>query len=909
MGQLEKILNTPTKLSEPQEAAVLSEAENVKIIAGAGAGKTETLTRRILYLLMVKKVEPSSIVAFTFTEKAAQSMKSRIYQRIQEIGSKDMLRHFGEMYVGTIHGFYFRILQEKFGYGDYGVMDENQEMAFVLRYGYNIGINSNKFKGIYSSKVTLFLDTLNIVYGEMIDRDILKDQDYDFFHSMEKYEGFLNEHHRLTFNYMSHLAIEELSKAPEILDYVKYLIVDEFQDINRAQFALIKMIGDNASVFVVGDPRQSIYQWRGSDERYFNEFSDHFPNAMTIPINQNRRSAKKIIKASNTIADNFETSSYDHMKEVRDEEGYVNTIFFSDMDSEAETIADKIKHAKEAGANYSDFGILFRSVNTSAQPIIDKFRKLRIPYMVGGKIGLFKRGEAQALGRLMVWLNEKGFWQSDKFNWKDRLIGPDLLKTAVEHWRNAVGFDLPENLEVQLQNWKDTVLNESYNDYKEILSELLIILGYKQFDQDDPYDATLMANIGRFSSMLNDFESANRYGGKDGKWKIKSELNSLTWYLNTYATKAYEEQPSDDISNVDAVSIMTIHQAKGLEWPTVFLPSMVSMRFPSSRAGRAKEWMIDSKFIRDPARLYGSIEDEKRLFYVAVTRSRDNLVLSRFTSLNGKKKGSSIFLNILNQEEKDGHDFVLPEHNSLDKTAEELSAYSTKELIDYRRCPFHYRLASQWRYSQGISPFMGYGETMHSCLQRAGDLIKNQDMGPLEAVEKAFMEKFFLPFATEKFSEKIGETLKEQMRAFAKNNVEDMYRIDEVETRIEFPLENATVTGRADVILNGEEALEVRDYKTSDKVFEDADSTLQVQLYAVGLSYLGKRINKGSVANISETQIKPVGVTYTDLEESKEIAKTLIDRIKNHDFKANPGSFCEKCEYNLICKWSRQDKP
>lgn len=286
----------------------------------------------------------------------------------------------------------------------------------------------------------------------------LKEQDYDFFHSMEKYEGFLNKHHRLTFNFMSHLAIKGLTNSPEVLGYIKYLIVDEFQDINRAQFTLIEKIGEHASIFVVGDPRQSVYQWRGSDERYFNEFSDHFSNVQTIPIDQNRRSSKKIIGVSNTIADNFETGSYNHMKEEREHEGHVSTLFFEDMDLEAKTIAETIKRAKEQGADFSDFGILFRSVNTSAQPIIEIFRKLKIPYMVGGKIGLFRRGEAQALGRLMAWLSESGFWQLDNFNWKERLMGSDLLITAIEHWKNAVKFTLPTDLKVKLQIWKDSVL-------------------------------------------------------------------------------------------------------------------------------------------------------------------------------------------------------------------------------------------------------------------------------------------------------------------------------------------------------------------------------------------------------------------------------------------------------------------
>lgn len=160
---IDRILNVPKKLSDIQRAAVLSDKNHIRIIAGAGAGKTETLTRKIVYLLLIEKVEPSSIVAFTFTEKAAQSMKSRVYDRIKHLGGDEICAQLGDMFIGTIHGYCSRLLEDHFRYGNYEVFDENQEMAFIMRVGWELGLNKN---GKYSTNCETFLNTLNVVYGE-----------------------------------------------------------------------------------------------------------------------------------------------------------------------------------------------------------------------------------------------------------------------------------------------------------------------------------------------------------------------------------------------------------------------------------------------------------------------------------------------------------------------------------------------------------------------------------------------------------------------------------------------------------------------------------------------------------------------------------------------------------------------
>lgn len=194
---MERILNEPYELSEDQKQAVISSSKYTRIIAGAGAGKTETLARKILYYLIYRKASPSSIVAFTFTEKAAESMKSRIHQRLTELDETDILRKFGEMYIGTIHGYCSRLLQDNYGLSNYSVLDENQHMAFVIREGYNFGLNKAEYNkyGSYLMKCKVFISTLSAYYSELLDENSLSPADEHFKIKLERYEGALKRHH------------------------------------------------------------------------------------------------------------------------------------------------------------------------------------------------------------------------------------------------------------------------------------------------------------------------------------------------------------------------------------------------------------------------------------------------------------------------------------------------------------------------------------------------------------------------------------------------------------------------------------------------------------------------------------------------------------------------------------------
>ena len=900
---VQKILNEPKELSESQKQAVLSPKKCTRVIAGAGAGKTETLTRRIVYLLLYKNVDPSNIVAFTFTEKAAQAMKSRIYQRMDQLGRNDIAKRLGEAYIGTIHSFCLQILEDHFGYGNYRVFDENQEMAFLLRSGWGLGLTI--FPGPYSRVCDNFLRNAGVVYNELLDREKIKQKSKDFYDAFVRYEELLDSHKHLTFDRMVYEAVMHLLENPTKLDYIKHLIVDEFQDINYSQYRLIELIGAHANIFVVGDPRQSIYQWRGSNERFFQEFCQVYPDTDPIEIPENRRSAKKIVETSNLFADCFEDVSYEHMDSTRNVQGELVTLTFDRAEDEANGIVNQIVNlVNNDKCRYCDFGILLRSVRTSATPFIDEFKRRRIPYLVGGKIGLFQRDDAQAVGRLMVWLSEDGFWVENPYNWGKQVVGDDLLDSGIQFWMNAVDFSVSNDLRENLIQWKEEVVNGDFKNFKDLYYKLLILLGYRNFDPNNKPHAASMANLGRFSSLIGDYEVAMRLGGRSVNWK--SELKGLCWYINAHATHSYEEITPDDLRGVDAVQILTVHQAKGLEWPVVYLPTLVKRRFPSSFAGRHQEWYL-SRDLFDVKRYEGGIEDEKRLFYVAMTRARDCLLMSYFSRISSKVS-PSLFLELLEEsqiDEIDGNTYFLNYEIQDAVEEDEILTFSATEILNYMLCPHHYRLNKMWGYLQSTKPLIGYGDALHFCLRYAAEMIIEKQFSPVTAVVTAVDSLFHLPFANQALSEKVRATAKETLVNFARKRDQDMRNIELVESRLEFPLQNATVIGKVDVILKDDQSFEVRDYKTSDNVISQEQSDLQLQLYTHGLRELGWNISKGSVAYLEQAQIDEISVDKPEIVKTKKKAEDLINKIKSGCFDPQGTGFCGKCEYFSICRWGK----
>lgn len=753
-----------------------------------------------------------------------------------------------------------------------------------------------------------FLRTINMVWDEMLDEQQLRKRAPEFFGRMKRYEELLKENKLLTFGWMIYEAVLKLREAPDALRHVKHLIVDEYQDINKAQAELISLIGKKGSIFVVGDPRQSIYQWRGSNERFFERFSRDFSGSREVCIRENRRSGKTIVSNANIFAESFVHGRYDPMEPTREDIGFVGVASHETADDEAEWIVDQIQNLIETNKDlkYSDFGILTRSVSTSADPLIEELKDRRIPYIVGGKVGLFRRDEAQALGRIFAWFSDEGFWSEDAYSRGNRTTGDELLDTGLASWNAAQGHGYPKNAKSTLAKIKRDLnsLKSSYDNFTRVYYDVLSALGYDRLDYTDRNDAAVMANLGRFNNLLTDYESANRIGGRRPRWG--TDLKSLCWFMSSYALTAYEEQPSDDIRGVDAVQVMTVHQAKGLEWPIVFLFASVNSRFPARRVGSPQNWCDVPRDMFDVKRYEGDEDDERRLFYVAVTRARDALLVSHFNRINRAMRRSR-FIDDMDLgravELKDGQ--PLPDLDLDPKmAAEEIQTFSASEIVTYKICPHMYLLRELWGYQPELNQAIGYGKGLHYCLRRAGELVKDENYKPADAVSKAVDTGFHMLFVGGTVLENFRNSAKKKLLNFAGRYGDELNRIEEVEYRLEFPIRNATIMGKVDVILKDGGDMEVRDYKTSEEARTFEEIAVQIRLYTAGLKSMGRPVTSGSVAYLETPNIKEVDVCESVLVSEKKNAEETVVKIMDGDFQPNPGENCSRCDQRQICKWS-----
>ena len=869
-------------LSSEQRAAALSRARYIRIIAAAGAGKTETITRRLVYLL-AEGADPASLVAFTFTEKAAAQMKDRIYQRVESILGTSATQNLGRMYVGTIHAFCLRLLQDHFGLGNVDVLDQNQEYAFISRHARELGIAGQG----RLERTARLLRSASVWCDELLDLTQVGKHDADLAERLERYFKLLHRHRLITFGQLVRRAYECLARNPAAAAQISNLIVDEFQDINCAQEELIHLIlAAGSSCCVVGDPRQCIYQWRGSDPGCFDRFAQRLPGVTDYPIAVNRRSADEVIAVANAVAARFDVPNLrGRMTGFRSIQGRAALLEFSTQTEEASWIAGEIRRAVHSGyCSPSQIGILLRSVSTSGPKLLDALEAQGIRFQVGGKVGLFRQPEAKALGMIFCWLADH-FWKDSPYD-RATISGDDLLRQALHLWPGKIDSAALRTTLSQASDFRS--LNHLYQ-------AILVVLGYRQFNPAVPRDVAIMANLGRFNQMLLDYEAAARRGGTS-----RADLAGLGWFITGYALGAYEEPHSDDPGDAEAVRVYTVHQAKGLEWPIVFVPCMTGRRFPTSKMGSSPENDIPQG-LYDWHRYAGGLDDERRLFYVAVTRARDTLCISRHRRIN-QAVGPSVFLAETGLAPQPPRP-LLGKVESRD-AGDEVVTLTAGDILQYRQCPHGYRLRKCWGYQASLTPEIGFGRSVHHVLRLLAEESR-QGTDPVGLVDKLVDEEFHLPFAREAQRDAIAERAKRSLRKYAEKHREELASANEVEARLEFGLaRRVTIVGRADVLIGPDESLELRDYKTADdsRLLEDAE--LQVRIYALGLRKLGVVVAKASVADVASNLVHKVSLGPAEMESAEEIAITCANGILATKYPARPGVRCRECDFGPICRFT-----
>lgn len=606
-------------LNEQQRQGVLTTEGPVLLLAGAGSGKTRVLTHRVAYLIEEKNVNPYNILAITFTNKAAAEMRERV-DRLVGIDA-------GGAWIMTFHAACMRILRryiERIGYTNgftiYDTDDQKTIMRQVLK---KLDLDPKFYKD------RSVLSQISSAKDELISPDefeLAAGSDYHKRKIAEVYREYqkqLKSNNALDFDDIICKTVELFGSCPEVLDYYserfQYIMVDEYQDTNTAQFKLISLLASRfRNLCVVGDDDQSIYKFRGANVKNILNFESVFPEAVVIKLEQNYRSTQNILDAANAVIKN---NSERKAKSLWTDEGAGDKIAYNIYNTAYEEaygiVSDIKKHAAESGA-YNDYAVLYRT-NAQSRSLEEKFIELGVPYRIYGAVNFYARKEIKdVLAYLKTIDNARDEVAVRRIiNVPKRGIGLTTLEKASVFAEDndislyaavARGSEIPSLSKVavgKLDNFcmliSELRAKSRELSIKELISEIINDVKYEEYlaDDDEPDEiADRMQNISELISKAAAYEEA-------------ADMPTLSGFLEEVALVA-------DIDNMDEnnniVSLMTLHSAKGLEFPCVYLAGMEDGNFPSYMAIQS-----DDKC---------DLEEERRLCYVGITRARKRLVLS-----------------------------------------------------------------------------------------------------------------------------------------------------------------------------------------------------------------------------------------------------------------------------------------
>lgn len=897
--------------------AVLHRGTHLQIIASAGSGKTEVVSQRVVSLI-ADGVMAREIVAFTFTERAAAELKNRISLRLgQRLGPKAVDKLSG-LYVGTIHGYCFQLLQAHVGrYETYDVLDENQQVAFLVREAQHLGIKKLTVGGKLFESIEVFNNSIQVIENELLDPATMPEP---FKEVLLKYYETIEKYRLLTFGLQIGRAVKELER-PEVAQRVhaqlKHLIVDEYQDVNPAQERLIELlVGGGAHLCVVGDDDQAIYQWRGSNVKNIVEFTKRYDSVKEFELMVNRRSLPTIVLTADNFAKTIEARLDKEMKSFRDAtetHSYPQVVSWSaeTEQDEAKQIALGVQQLHSEGLAYKDIAILVRG--RSAYPkIMEELATLAIPVQPGGRSGLFAQPEARVIGRMFCWLVDQE-WR-EQYGRSGSVSTVDLLREFEST------FSLNSARRNRIERWL-TKLKGSVASKKRTASlvgemyELLEYLEVREWDLSDVNSLNRMGTMARMNNLVADYEMVNRrarpdaripgeqVGGQDrGEWYYRN----LAIFIVNHAAGNFEGFEGEENFALDAVDLTTIHSAKGLEWPAVFLPSLTKKRFPSMYSGRAQNWLVPREMF-EARRYEGGGDDERRLFYVAMTRARDWISISRHKRVTTASVQESPYFAEISRHFVEFEKIQFPALSGKEREDEPI-AVSYSELAVFLDCGMAYRLRQTLGFMPELAAEIGYGKAVHHMMREVAEITLATGTPPDEAtLNRMLAQEFFLPSANKVIHRELKDFARKLITTYIKEHTEDLKRVWETERPFELHLDGVTVSGRADVILDYENgvpnALTILDYKTASR--DTGTHALQLQIYADAGRREGLDVTSAYVHDMKVSKRIPVDVSPEAIVKAEVTVRRAAAKLKIREFEPNPEqSRCQMCDVRSVCKSS-----
>ena len=620
-----------SSLNDKQKEAVIDDSKHLRIIAGAGSGKTRVLTMRIAYLIEQKHINPKNVLAITFTNKAANEMKNRISEMLGEAGDG--------AFISTIHSLCVRILKEEigvFGYPRNFTIVDGDDQKTILKEAYK-EFNIDKKDLSYGSALDYIANCKyeELSYEKAMDQAYGEKKLVDKANVYKYYDERLKSLYALDFDDLILFTVRLFKLHKDILKKWSskfiYIHVDEFQDIDKTQYELIKLLSStHDNVYVVGDPDQTIYTWRGADVNIIVNFDKDFKNTKTIILNQNYRSTNNILEGANSLIKyNKSRVPKDLFSENGDGDKIVHKTL-PDETSEAYYVVSCIQSLLKQGYEYNDIAILYRS-NYLSREVEKVFIENRIPYVIYGGIRFYERMEVKDILsylRLIVTGDDLAFQRV--INQPKRGIGQKSIDTifslakennismyeVVKQGLSAKNQSVLESFVDMVERWKSSLDGKPL---EEVLTDVFEQSGYRSMLEKEN-ETERIENVKSLIDDIKDYQET--YPG--------STLADYLSMISLYTDKANTDGSA-------SVSLMTIHASKGLEFKVVFVVGLSEGIFPSERT------MLEQK----------GVEEERRLAYVAYTRAKEKLTLtdtSSFSYVVNSAKTTSRFVNEVDEK-------------------------------------------------------------------------------------------------------------------------------------------------------------------------------------------------------------------------------------------------------------------
>lgn len=941
-----------------QIKAIEHPVDNLQIISGAGAGKTQILGEKVVNLISSYGLKPEEIVVLTFTNKAASEIKNRVRKLYRtkfnhEIGLDDM-------FIGTIHSWCLELIKENMPeYLKYDLLDGMGQYLFIQRHYKKIFdngglIQKNKDGSFtiskYSSTLRIAPKLFNILREADVDRSKLEFSNaYD---ALERYENLLNSYKLLDFSKILKLVASSIVNNDgfrnQLVDKLKYIIIDEYQDTNYAQENIIRNLvcasENNIKLTVVGDDDQLIYGWNNALIDNMLGFCDRYENVEQIVLPHNFRSSLGILDCAYRLVDknpqriikDYQASSHHEYQE-----GDILALEFDSTEEEGNWIADKVNDLlgtpyndkpgeKERGLSYSDIAILVRT-KSQAHSIVKQMEKHGIPYSFKGGPGLLSSSTVgEAAASVFYYLNGmkgRAIFTRDNLvsAWLNCELG--LTKQSIENAVNEI-----DSFKERWTSISAHSENSIQRGFKRFISGLEIFeekIPTKSVSSYCSHGEYVFAILGQFSKLIAEFEKVNF--GFDPKL-LYQRFSDFLYYS---ADSMFEEALFYQQQQIDAVNIMTIHAAKGLEFPAVFMPGMVSNKFPLKKPSGIGLFHFISEDCISNAGAYNTPRDEeRRLAFVGMTRAEKYLYMSWApiaTKSNIYSSSSTFFNEVLRSDYVIMND--LKESLSIDKIAPTPKLENTMLEVDfshlkiYMTCPYSYKLRVEYGFEPGYTERLGFGNIIHHIFCEYITKIKDNIEITDSLIEGLVEKHFHLPFTTN-FDKQLRRDLKqgalERMKKLHEDRYDNFKSAIHVEKSVSLLLnEHIRLVGRMDLLRGIHIGKEVVDLKSSYNSQNKEFTLLQLKGYS-----LGEWENSGVAPNrvsaiyaekpeyddgedISTKDIR-IAVSEKELEKTKNelriLAESLQERnkvkapIEYRDTNGKKCISCKNCDVNYICQ-------